>query len=286
MLVAALSLSEVDLSSVEGYISDIKKLLTAPKPVVAVLPAHSALALGLGIGRLNSSGSFKEAFAYYLAEGTEWTSEFLDLHGRLAKELQIYLATGTVIEKEEDLAYQTVYCFNPAGQICCVQRQTHLTCFLRDLQLSRGERLDLFQVGDLCTGLVVGNDDRHPEVGRIMALQGADLLLHSGAIEGDQTCWQQAAGMWAQVQQNQFFAVEAQLSATIANSLFGGTLAITAPCEMTIENSGYLTRGNPDSPLVCAELDQDALSKIRNDNPLLKLLNPDAYTEICGGEPR
>jgi predicted amidohydrolase len=99
-----------------------------------------------------------------------------------------------------------------------VQRQTHLTRFELDLKLSRGERLDLFQVDDFCTGLVVGNDARHPEVGRIMALQGADLLLHSGAIEGDQTCWQQAAGMWAQVQQNQFFTVEAQLSATVAGS--------------------------------------------------------------------
>ncbi|MBM4234902.1 MAG: carbon-nitrogen hydrolase family protein [Firmicutes bacterium] len=286
MLVAALSLAGVDLSSINGYISGLINLLTAQKPVVAVLPAHSALALGLGVGRLNSSNTFQEASAYYFAEGTEWTSEFLNLHGLLAKELQIYLVTGNVIEKDEDLSYQTCYCLNPAGQVCCAQRQTHLTRFEQDLHLSRGDKLDLFRVGNFYTGLVIGNDARHPEVGRIMALQGADLLLHSGAIEGDQTCWQQAAGMWAQVQQNQLYAVEAQLSATIANTVFGGNPSIIAPCETTFGNTGYLARCNPGEPLLCAELDKETLSEIRNDNPLLKLLNFDAYTEICGSEPQ
>lgn len=286
MLVAALSLSGIDLSTLEGYISDIKRMLTEPKPVVAVLPAHSALALGLRVGRLSSGKSIKDTFASYIADGAEWNSEYLDLHSHLSQELQIYLAAGTIIEKEKDRSYQTVYCFNPDGQTCCVQRQTHLTRFERELRLNRGERLDLFQVGDFCTGLVVGNDARHPEVGRIMALRGVDLLLHSGAIEGDQTCWQQAACMWAQVQQNQFYAVEAQLSATIANSMFGGTPAIIAPCEITVGNTGYLTRGNPESPLACAELNKETLTKIRIDNPLLKLLNPDAYIELFGGEPR
>jgi hypothetical protein len=75
-------------SSINGYISGLKKLLTVQKPLVAVLPAHSALALGLGVGRLNRCNSFQEAFAFYIAEGAEWTSEFLDLHSRLSKELQ------------------------------------------------------------------------------------------------------------------------------------------------------------------------------------------------------
>jgi len=284
VLVAALSLSEIDLSSVEGYISDLKKLLTAPKPAVAVLPAHSAFALGLGVGRLSRTNSLRETFALYLAEGTAWCSEFLDLHGQLSKELQIYLATGTVIEKEEDRSYQTGYCFNPAGQVCCVQRQTHLARFERDLKLSRGEKLNLFPVGDFNTGLVLGNDARHPEVGRIMALGGADLLLHSGAIEGSSPCWQQAAGMWAQVQQNQLFAVEAQLSGTAAGfSSYNAAPAISAPCEITAGNTGYIIRGNPGSPLVYAELDLEALAKIRNDYPLLKLLNPNAYGELYEG---
>lgn len=286
MLVSALSLAGIDLGSIDGYLSGLKKVLIDPQPLVAVLPAHSALALGLGLGRLNSGKSFNDTFAAYVAEGSQWTGEYLELHGHLSKKLQIYLAAGTVIEKEKDRYYQSIYCFNPGGQVCCLQRQTHLTSFERDLHLSRGESLDLFQVENFLLGLVAGNDARHPEVGRIMALQGADLLLHCGALEGNQTCWLQTAAMWAQVQQNQVYAVEAHLSTTVAGSSFGAALTIVAPCEITFGQCGYLTRGNPDSPRVWAKLDRKALIKVRNDNPLLKLLNPEAYPELFGGESR
>jgi omega-amidase len=286
MLVSALSLAGIDLGSTDGYLSGLKKALADPQPAVAVLPGLSALALGLGLGWLNSGKSFEDTVAAYIAEGSQWTGEYLELQGHLSKKLQIFLAAGTVIEKEKDRYYQSIYCFNPDGQICCRQRQTHLTCFERSLNLSRGESLELFPVEDFLLGLVAGNDARHPEVGRIMALQGADLLLHCGALEGNQNCWSQAAAMWAQVQQNQVYAVEAQLSTTIADTSFGAALAIAAPCEITFGHSGYLTRGNPDSPRIWAELDRETLNKVRNDNPLLKLLNPEAYSELFGGEPR
>jgi predicted amidohydrolase len=280
MLVAALSLSGIDLNTIEGYISGIKALLAKPKPKVAVLPAHSALVLGLAVRRLNNKSSVHDTFACYLDQGAEWNSEFLNLHRRLAEELSLYFVIGTVIEKEEDHLYQTAFCFNPEGKICCTQRQTHLTLFERELRLCRGERVQLFQVGKIKVGLIVGNDIRQPEVGRIMVMMGADLLLCSDAIAGKTTCWQQVAGAWAQVQQNQVFAVEAQLNAPIAGCCFGATLAITAPCEITNGNTGYLIRGNPGSPVIFSELNFCALDQIRSSYPLLKLLNPGAYDPL------
>ncbi len=286
MRVAALSLAGIDISSTKGYVAALKKLLAKPKPLVATLPAHNALALGLGLGKLNSEKTFKDTFASYIVQGAEWNSEYLDLHGHLAKELQIYLASGTVIEKREDFIYQTAYCFNPEGSVCGTQRQTHLTRFERELSLSRGESIKLFQLGDIKAGLIVGNDARHPEVGRIMALLGADLLLCSHALEGSYSCWQQTAGIWAQVQQNQFFAVEAQLSSTITGSIFSAASAIIAPCELTIDGTGFLAWGNPGSPVISAELNFSALDQIRKSYPLLNLLNPAAYNPLWGGADR
>jgi predicted amidohydrolase len=89
---------------------------------------------------------------------------------------------------------------------------------------------------------LAGNDARNPEVGRIMALQGADLRLHCGALEGNQTCWLQTAAMWAQVQQNQVFAVEAQLSTTVAVSSFGAALAVA---DLDLEALQELRRNHP-----------------------------------------
>jgi hypothetical protein len=55
MLVFALSLAGIDLGSIDGYLSGLKKALIDPQPLVAVLPAHRALALGLGLGRQRRS---------------------------------------------------------------------------------------------------------------------------------------------------------------------------------------------------------------------------------------
>jgi predicted amidohydrolase len=278
MIVAALSLAGLDLSATDKYASGLRELLLKCNPAAAVLPAHSALTLGLETGVLKQGDSLFDAIKCYLHQGTEWNREYLKLHSQLASGLNLYLAAGTVMEKDNGHFYHTAYCFDPTGNICCKQHQTHLSCLERELGLSRGEELSLFQLDGFPAALVVGNDARHPEVGRIMTLLGADLLLHSGALEGSISCWPQAAGMWAQVQQNQIWAVEAQFSGVIADISFGASLAVLAPCEITAGQTGYLVRGNPGSPVVFAALNRNELIRIRNDYPLLTMLNPGAYS--------
>ncbi|MDY6826749.1 MAG: carbon-nitrogen hydrolase family protein, partial [Bacillota bacterium] len=183
----------------------------------------------------------------------------------------------TVYEKEGACIYNTACCFDPSGNLCCCQRQTHLTRFEREQGLSRGEELILFDLHGLQAGLVVGIDARHPEVGRSFRLLGADILLHSGALEGEFNCWPQVAGMWSQVQQNQFWAVEALFCGRIGRTDFAAGSAVIGPCEITPGQSGYLARGYPRTPFVCTNLKMEDLSRIRREYPLLKMLNPQAY---------
>jgi hypothetical protein len=61
-------------------------------------------------------------------------------------------------------------------------------------------------------------------------------------------------------------------------------MAIDAPCEITISNTGYLTRGNPDSPLLYAELDKElclkseTITRSLNCSTLMLILN---YSRVC-----
>jgi predicted amidohydrolase len=245
---------------------------------LVVLPAYSALLLGLALGELASAATFTAAVREYLADKKgAWNKKFLALHSSLASDLNIYLACGTLFETEQEKSCQSAYCFNPAGSICGRQQQTHLTRAERDLGLSRGKALNLFSVDKLQVGMVIGNDARHPEVGRTFGLRGADLLLHSGALEGSFNCWPQAAGMWAQVQQNQFWAVEAQLCGEITCCSFDAVSTILGPCEITPNQSGYLARGYSGTAAVTAKLDQNVRYLLKERYPLLKLLNPEAY---------
>ena len=277
MIVTALSLQGININCLEHYVEDTKSLVKKHSPRLVVLPAHAATVLGYATKHITATVS--EPVADYTDDSSTqtWIEQYFELHSKLARSLDIYLAAGTLIEEKAGRRFNSAYCFNPAGDICTVQRQTHLTRFEQEAGLCRGDDLTLFDCDGLKTGLVVGNDAWHPEVGRIYGLRGADLLLHCGAREGELTCWSQASGMWAQVQQNQFWAVEAQLSAVIDSRLFGGSSAVIGPCEITPGQSGYLARGYPHSKHVTAELNEEARRQIKQKYPLLKLLNPEAY---------
>jgi len=284
MRVAALSLADVRMDSIEHYSADITSLVKQSKATVCVLPVYSALLLGLGCEAFKAGENFSTTLASYITEGGPWDSEFLNLHRSMALNCGTYIAAGTVVEREkaknQTFYYHSAYCYGPGGELSAVQKQTHLTRNERELGFSRGVTLEVFNLGDLKAGMITGNDARHPETGRILALRGVDLVLSSGALEGGFNCWEQAAGMWAQVQQNQFWAVEAQLCGTAAGESFGAGCAVIGPCEITPGQSGYLARGYPESPMVTAELDQAARREIKEKYPLLTMLNHQAYSGL------
>ncbi len=278
-------MADIRLDSFDHYSRDLSGLIKDCGAGVVVLPAYSSLVLGLGSGAFMPGPDFAGTLYMFSADSDGWNDLFFELHSTLARKNKIFLAAGTTVEKEAGGYYHSAYCFNPAGEICCRQRQTHLAQVERELDFSRGEELNLFNLegltcGDLKAGLVVGNDARHPEVSRIFALRGADLVLCSGALKAGINCWSQAAGMWAQVQQNQFWAVEAQLSATIAGQTFGAASAVIGPCEITPGQSGYLARGYPATPVVTAGLNESDRQNIKSSYPLLKMLNREAYTGL------
>ncbi|MDW7738772.1 MAG: nitrilase-related carbon-nitrogen hydrolase [Bacillota bacterium] len=280
MRVAALTLARIRTNDTGLYKKDLSRLLENSRPDLAVLPAFSSLVLGVDSGAVKNYDQFDQTVKFHMADSTDWNRYFLNLHSEIASSLGIFLTAGTIFENKSGSYYHTACCFDPDGRLVASQQQTHLTFAEKKIGLSRGEDLHLFNLGELKAGLVIGNDARHPEIGRIFGLLGADILLCSGALRAGPHCWQETAGMWAQVQQNQFWAVEANLNGQIANYQFGAAPAVLGPCEITPGQSGYLERGYPDSPLITARLDQSSRLQIKANYPLLEQLNPEAYDRL------
>ncbi|HOB28227.1 MAG: nitrilase-related carbon-nitrogen hydrolase [Dethiobacteria bacterium] len=275
--VAAFSLAGIRMEQPGDYAADLTALFKELQLDLAVLPAHTSFLLCVASGRLGEALDFSDSFKLFIRKSKEWNREFLQLHSELARANELYLVAGTTVEEEADRFYHTAYCFGPDGEICGRQRQTHLSREERAFGLSRGEELPLFELAGMKTGLIVGTDARHPEVGRIFALQGAGLVAHAGAIIAGPACKTQPAGIWAQVQQNQFWAVEAQLKRTLGGRSFGAQCTVIGPCEITPGFTGYLACETAKTPFAAAELSEPERLRIKSDYPLLELLNPRAY---------
>ena len=175
---------------------------------------------------------------------------------------------------------------SPGGEVIGRQRQTHLLPPEKEWGLVPGDELFTFdtEVGRL--GLLVGTDAWYPEVSRILALQGAQVLLSLQAVCRPYTPWRQVAGIWQEAQQNQTFAVESCLSGRLAGSAgleFEGRSAVFAPCEMTPGETGILNDTPDEAGLVLARLDFAARERVISRYPVLGLLNSPLYHRYFPG---
>jgi predicted amidohydrolase len=92
----------------------------------------------------------------------------------MAKQFNLFLSVG-LSEKENNLVYNTQVIVGPAGYIG-KQRKLHLS---RDevLFYKGGRELPVFDIGKCKLGTIICYDNQFPELARILALRGADVLL-------------------------------------------------------------------------------------------------------------
>jgi predicted amidohydrolase len=101
---------------------------------------------------------------------------------QLAKHYRMFLSVG-MSEKERDIVFNTQVLVGPAGYIG-KQRKLHLS---RDENLfyKGGRELPVFDIGKCRVGTVICYDNQFPEIARILALRGADVILmpHAARIK-------------------------------------------------------------------------------------------------------
>ncbi len=93
---------------------------------------------------------------------------------QLARQFNVFLSVG-LSEKEHDLVYNTQILVGPQGYVG-KQRKLHLS---RDevLFYKGGREIPVFDIGKCKLGTIICYDNQFPEVARILALRGADVLL-------------------------------------------------------------------------------------------------------------
>ncbi len=111
----------------------------------------------------------------------------------IARRLNLLLCAG-LSEKENDIVYNTQVLIGPTGYIG-KQRKLHTS---RDESFfyKGGREIRVFDLGKCKVGIVICYDNQFPEIARIVALKGADIILMPHAArEGrwDDTAQSQAA---------------------------------------------------------------------------------------------
>ena len=205
--------------------------------------------------------------------------EYIEQTKELSREHKIAICPGSYWQKEKNNIYHES-CLIINGKVQLKQRQIYLARWERELEFSRGTKIELKKIKDWNIALIISTDVFYPQVSRMAALGGADIVISPVGFTGEKNRSLQISGMWQEVQQNQFFAVESGFNGFLGEQSFWGESVIYAPLEMTEGGDGYLERSSGQQSLIIAELDNKKRRKAISKFDVLSQLNREFYLQM------
>ena len=112
-----------------------------------------------------------------------------------AAERRIWVIAGTV-EKTDDRFLNLAHVISPGGEIVHQYAKVHMAGRDEKKYCRGGDKLSLFEIDGVPCTLVICRDGRHPELYRIPAMAGAQILFQPSCSsdEIEAVCWKRASG--------------------------------------------------------------------------------------------
>jgi len=109
---------------------------------------------------------------------------------KAALENKVYLIAGSMPEKEDDRIYNTCFAFDRNGLQIGKHRKIHLfdinvsggQSFCESATFSKGDSITIIETEFCKIGICICFDMRFPELSRIMALEGAQMIITPAAF--------------------------------------------------------------------------------------------------------
>lgn len=221
-----------------------------------------------------SNGKFPE----YAEE--EENSPTLDTISKAASSLGIYIIAGSIPEARSGKLFNTCFIFNKKGEIIGKHRKMHLfdidipgkITFKESDMLSSGAKVTVVDTEYCKVGVAICYDVRFPELSRLMALKGAELIVIPGAFNmtTGPAHWELLMRTRALDNQVYFAAVSPARDLNASYTAYGNS--------MVVEPWGNIAcrAGEAEEVIIC-DIDLSKVGKVRSELPLLKHRRTDIY---------
>lgn len=115
--------------------------------------------------------------------------------GAAARAHNIWVIAGT-IQKTADRYVNVAHVIDPRGEITHEYAKVHMAGRDEKKYCRGGNKLSLFEIDGVKCTLVICRDGRHPELYRIPAMAGAQILFHPSCSsdEIEAVCWKRTSG--------------------------------------------------------------------------------------------
>ncbi len=194
-----------------------------------------------------------------------------EIFAELAREYVVNIVAGsTYIRDEETYTIRNRVCvFSSNGELLGYQDKLHLTQAEQALA-TPGTALPIFETSMGRLGILVGRDAMIPELARLLATQGADLIVGCAAVPGAAQARMLRRALSLRAEENQVFAAASFLIGP--NYLdhdnpadYRGRSVVLSPISLTEQGDGILIQAGSDrtEAVIAAELDTEGLHALR-----------------------
>ncbi|NLG32272.1 MAG: carbon-nitrogen hydrolase family protein [Syntrophomonadaceae bacterium] len=219
-----------------------------------------------------------ELFPIYAEKYPGPTTGFLS---QMAREYNIGIIGGSIVEKGEDgKLYNCSFAFDHNGQLLGKHRKVHLfdveipgeLSFRESDTLSPGNQLTVFVYKQIRFGLMICYDVRFPELARLLALSGVQVLVIPAAFNTITGPAHWDLLMRCRAVDNQCYVVAASpaRNANASYQAWGYSMAVD-PWGKVINQLGQ------SEAILLTELDIKSVEKVKSELPLLKHRRTDLY---------
>ncbi|WZL74202.1 carbon-nitrogen hydrolase family protein [Clostridiaceae bacterium 35-E11] len=217
---------------------------------------------------------------YFPLFAEEYPGETTTALAKLAKELSIYIVGGSIPEKHQDVIYNTCFIFDRDGT--CIGRHRKMHLFDIDVEggirfkesdsLGYGEDVTVVDTEYCKIGVAICYDMRFPELMRLMALEGARVILIPAAFNMTTGPAHWELLIRARALDNQVYFVAASPSRNMQASYHAyGHSSIANPWGEVI------SQADERECIIYGEVDLQMVEKTRKELPLLKHRRTELY---------
>ncbi len=206
----------------------------------------------------------------------EYTPKFLEEMSRMAIEYNANIITGSMPMAEGDRIYNVSYLCHRSGQVD-QQKKIHITPHEKnDWVIQGGNEISVFETDAGRVGILICYDVEFPELGRILAQQGVEILFVP--------FWTDTKNSYLRVRHcAQARAIENECYVVLAGSVGNlpqvesldvqyGQSAVLSPSDFAFPHDAILSEATPNTEmLLFSDLDMDKLKVLHSEGTVRNL---------------
>jgi predicted amidohydrolase len=195
----------------------------------------------------------------------EFTPRYRELFHQIATSRKQFVLAGSHLEKQGDLYFNVAHLFTPEGREL-THKKTHIFPAESQWQTTEGDALEVWDVGPAKVGVAICYEAEIPEVGRILAYNGAEISLCPSFTFSEAGFWRVRHCAQARCIENQIYFVHCCTIGDAGAPLPAGygRSSILSPCDKSWNPNGIVAEAETNKQMiVTAAVDIDSLYENR-----------------------